>query len=385
MRRLLWVGDACVASGFARATHHTLDTLRHVWDVSVLGMNYRGDPHPYPYPVYPCFSGGDPFGIGRLVEIVQKTQPDCIVLQNDVWNVPYYMDRLKHAKIEIPVVVAAAVDGKNCQGWKLNDAALTVFWTRFAETQARLGGYTRPSSVVPLGVDLDIYRPVGQAEARNALQSLSGAKSKLPADAFLVLNVNRNQQRKRLDLTIEYFCEWVRQENVEDAYLMLHSCPTGESEYDLDQLMDYYGLRDRLLLMTPDIGQGIPEQYLPYIYSCADVQISTTQGEGFGLTTFEGMACGVPQIVPRWSALEELCEDAVLKVECTSTAVTQNRINVIGGVPDRSRFVDALIMAYESEDLRDEMRERGFRVVHQDQYRWENVGAAFAQAIDGIA
>ncbi len=38
--KLLWVGDATVATGFAKVTHNVLDVLKEHWDVSVLGLNY---------------------------------------------------------------------------------------------------------------------------------------------------------------------------------------------------------------------------------------------------------------------------------------------------------------------------------------------------------
>jgi hypothetical protein len=92
-KRLLWVGDAGVPSGFARATHAILDTLRHHYDVTVLGMNYLGDPEVrrlYPYDIYPAAPGGDGLGVGRLVWVCDRVHPDVIVIQNDGWFIPYY-------------------------------------------------------------------------------------------------------------------------------------------------------------------------------------------------------------------------------------------------------------------------------------------------------
>ena len=103
MKRLLWIGDVACPSGFARATHETLDTLRHVYDVTVLGMNYRGDPaRPddefgkyhvdgrWPYQIYAAAPGGDAFGVGRLIFMCDLVKPDVIVIQQDGWNVPHY-------------------------------------------------------------------------------------------------------------------------------------------------------------------------------------------------------------------------------------------------------------------------------------------------------
>lgn len=394
VRKLLWIGDACVATGFARATHKTLEVLSQTWDVTVLGINHRGDPDVaarYPYPIYPCFVG-DFFGYKRIADVVNKKMGgvDCIVIQNDVWNIPGYVKTIREAGINAPIVGAIAVDGKNCQGFKLNDLALSIFWTQFGEDEARLGGFTGKAAVVPLGVDLDLYalnEPSDLSLLRQHIRPNLTANEdstfdvKKLRDSFIVGNVNRNQQRKRMDLTVEYFCKWVSDYDVNDAFLMLHSCPTGEQEYDVLQLMTYYGCQDRLFLLEPDIGQGVSEDQMPWVYRCMDVLISTTQGEGMGLTTMEAMACGIPCIVPRWSALEDWAS-AAIQIPCSTFAATQNRIGVIGGVPDREPFVEALQALYASPKLRETTSQAGLDLMREPRFRWENIGVAFEAAID---
>lgn len=377
MRRLLWIGDAVVSTGFGRCTHHVLEEVRGTWDVHVLGLNYLGDPHPYPYAIYPCWPGGDGFGIRRTKALTEKIRPDLVVIQNDPWNVREYREQLSP---EIPVVASMPVDGKNCKaGRELNGLTLGIFWTQFGVGEARDGGYMGPVDVIPLGVDLDVYRPLDRTECR----TVAGIPKHL-RDAFIVGNVNRNQPRKRLDLTVEYFVEFARRVGVENVALYLHLAPTGELGYDVKQLMHYYGIKGRLVLGTPEIGQGIEERYMPTVYGCFDVQLTTTQGEGWGLTTMEGMACGIPQVVPDWAALGEWATAAV-RIPCTTFAVTpQYTINALGGVPDRRGTVEALVALYESERARRETREAGLELVSRSEYRWENIGRRFVEALDRV-
>lgn len=380
MKKLLWVGDAGCPSGFARATHETLDALRHSFDVTVLGINYRGDPHPYPYPLYTVFPGGDPMGVGRFLWMCDLVEPDVIVIQQDGWNFPSYVRQLAKAPehASIPVVAAVAVDGQNFQGRWLEGVALAIFWTQFALDEARLGGYAGAATVIPLGVDLDTYYPIDRYEAR------SRRLPKQLDDAFIVGNVNRNQPRKRWDLTVKYFAAWVNANKIDNAYLYLHVAPTGDMGCDVVQLARYYGIVDRLILSEPEMWYGVPEHEMRDIYNCFDVQVSTTQGEGFGLTTFEGMACGIPQIVPDWSALGELTKEAALLVPCTSTAIGPPYVNVLGGIADEASFIRKLDAIYASQSVQASLRERGLKRVHEQRFRWPIIGQTFTEAVENV-
>jgi glycosyltransferase involved in cell wall biosynthesis len=340
-------------------------------------LNYRGDPHAYPYPIYPAYLGGDFFGVKRLAEIVAKLQPEMIVIQNDPWNIPAYTEQLKGYAGK--VVGAIAVDGKNCRGGALNRMTRAIFWTKFAQQEALRGGMRIPSGVVGLGVDLDIYKPASRIAARQTI-GLPG----VPDNAFIIGNVNRNQPRKRLDLTVQYVAEWVRERALRDVFLYLHVAPTGDHGYDVEQLIHYYDMRGRLILSEPEVWKGLTEPDLALTYQTFDVQLTTSQGEGWGLCTMEGMACGIPQIVPDWSALGEWPGDAVLKVPCPTTIATPGRINSIGGVADKTAVIAALDALYASHhgQLWSRYRQRGLELVRRPEFRWENIGLAFAEELD---
>jgi len=383
-RRLLWIGDAGVSTGFARCTHEILKVVREHFDVHVLALGYDGDPHPVQnqFPIYRC-SGGDGIGIARTDELIGKIGPAVCVIQNDPWNFPYYLQRTGTT----PVVGIVAIDGKNCRGSLLNGLQHAIFWTKFGEEQARLGGYSGESTVVPLGVDLNIYRPLDKAAIREkmSMPKVLGQRG-LPEDTFIVGVVGRNQHRKRLDLTLEYFAEWIHEYDVADAALWIQQAPTGERAFDLEQLAKYYRITDRLIVtaVTKD-QQGVPEELLARIYNVFDVMMTTTQGEGWGLPQMEGMACGVPQVVPQWSALGEWAT-AAEQVPCYSHAATPSTghsfaPNVIGGIADRREFCAALDRVYRSKERRSHMIDAGFKLCDKREHRWSSIGVATADAI----
>jgi len=387
-KNLLWIGDAGVPSGFARATHETLAHMMDDFNITVMGINYRGDPHPYPYEIFAAMPGGDWAGIGRLIwmcDYITKKHGalDVIVIQNDPWNIPMYTRTLKTKTkqyngeyADVPVVAAVAVDGLNCAGANLNDLKLAIFWTQFGLDEARKGGYDGPATVIPLGVNQNIYKPMDRVEARLNVG--------LPSDfseAFIVGNVNRNQPRKRLDLTIRYFAEWVKGNNIEDAFLYLHVAPTGDTGVDVLGLMKYYGVAERLLLATPQTWYGESEAHMAATYNAMNVLMTTTQGEGFGLTTLEAMACGVPCIVPKWAALGDWALDAARFVHCSSMAIGPPYVNVLGGVADEQDCLDALDQMHRDESLRREFSEVGLERASEERFRWSNIGREFNSAV----
>lgn len=390
---LLLIGDAACDSGFARGTHAYADGLAVDYEVHILGLNYRGDPHDYPYKIYPAYLGGDGFGVGRLKELLPKIQPSVIVIQNDPWNFLPYLDEIdayvKETKQEsIPVVGIVAVDGKNCRSKNLNKCRSVVFWTHYGLEQARLGGYHGPAHVVPLGVNLEAFNPLDRTLARAHLfgQEVENEPTKriLPRkwhEAFIVGNVNRNQPRKRLDLTIEYFAEWVKSYDVKNAYLYMHVCPTGDQGWDILQLMKYYGVMDRLILVEPGVFKGVSDEMLRITYASMNVLVSTTQGEGMGLPAMEAMAMGIPTIGPDWAAYGDWAKDAMMLVPCTGTAATFDNINAIGGVVGKDEFIAALQLMYADEETRRTYGERGLNLMARPEYRWESVGKGVADAV----
>lgn len=375
-RRLLWIGDAACQTGFARNTHGVLHWLQETWDIAVLGINYKGDPHPFSYPIYPCLPGGDFLGFGRTEAILKEVRPDVVVIQNDTWHFPGYFEKIQHA---VPTVGVIAVDGKNCRGDYLQELDHGIFWTQFGLDEARAGGFTKPASVIPIGIDQEFWCPGSRDEARKKIYKTQYNDVK---DAFILLNINRNQERKRFDLTLRYFAEWIRHNKPENPILHLHVAPTGDiNGYDCQDLARYYGILDNVIFVESRLNKGPNDYQMRDIYRAADLGISTTQGEGWGLTTMEGFACGLPAILPDWSALGEWARPGAWMVPCTSTSVTV-RNSVIGGVIDEKQCIEALQVLYADQVYRRRLASDARALAAEPSFRWKAIGAMFNTALE---
>lgn len=365
--RLLWIGDAVTPTGFATVTHSMLEHLHTGWDVTVSGVNYDGAPHAFPYEIMPAYQGGDMWGMDRFAHVCAEFAPDVVVINSDPWNVAGFMRRAPKA---VPVVAYMPVDGLNLDRavvTQLKKLTAAMWYSDFGHGEAVKSGFRGERLVIPHGLDAKLFRPVDKVSARQALD--------LPTDAFIVGNVNRNQPRKRLDLTVQYFAEWVRTHRIKDTYLLLH-CAKHDIGWNLESLARHHGVANRVIFTGSDhLREAAETSQMPLVYSALDIQVSTTSGEGWGLTTMEGMACGVPQIVPAWAALAEWAEPAI-QVPC-SVQLAHPGISTIGALPDKAPFIEALQGLYHDEEKRRNISARGLRFVRQADFSWTTVARQF--------
>jgi glycosyltransferase involved in cell wall biosynthesis len=372
--KLLWIGDAVVQTGFARVTHNVLAHLTGLFDIHVLGVGHLGDPcRQYPYDIYPASLGGDAFGFGRVKPLCDGIQPDLICINNDPWNVTQYLQEIPK---EVPVVAYMPVDAPN-QGsaGALTRLSRAIAYTNFGRKELYVGGFNGRCDVIPHGVDTATYYPTSKEECRARLKGLPNSD-----DVFIVSNVNRNQPRKRLDLTIQYWANWwIKAGQPKNAFLALH-CTRVDLGWNVDQLAKYYGIEKNFFLVSRKMTHHtmVLEHELRLVYGLADVNLSTTLGEGWGLTQMESMACGIANAVPRYSALGEWPNGAVEYTEVDRYDTTPSGINTIGGVPSLDSTVAAIDKLYRDRDYREDLGRRGRELVTQSKFNWTEIAKQFA-------
>ena len=136
----------------------------------------------------------------------------------------------------------------------------------------------------------------------------------IPNEAFVLLNLNRNQPRKRYDLLIMAFVELICKYPTKQIFLMC-VCDKGEKGgwWIFEIFQRELKLRNvstemfanRLMVSSQDMI--FKDEDINMFYNVADVGISTADGEGFGLCQFEQMGVGVPQVVPDIGGFKEFC------------------------------------------------------------------------------
>ena len=86
----------------------------------------------------------------------------------------------------------------------------------------------------------------------------------------------------------------------------MHTEPKDHNGQDLVAILDFLKLSDGQVLLS---REKLPMEHLAMIYNMADCTINISDAEGFGLATFESLACGTPIMVNMTGGLQEQVTD----------------------------------------------------------------------------
>ena len=146
--------------------------------------------------------------------------------------------------------------------------------------------------LVPCGVDLARFQPLGRSEARNEL-GLNGHK--------VLLFVGRIEALKGLDLLIRTAAQL---DSDDVQVLVVGSDADGSGEIDrLKQMADDLDVGGSI-----DFVGRVPQERLAWYYSAADVCVVPSYYESFGLMALESLACGTPVVASRVGGLPTIVQ-----------------------------------------------------------------------------
>lgn len=344
--------------------------------------------------VYDAFLNEEPkskgFGETLIVDYLNRIQPDILIIYNDLVVITTLLDeiekKLPSRRFKIyPYIDIVYQNEKNIMIEKINSIVdggimFTEYWKNTIVTQ----GFTKQLFVLEHGFSTDQYYPVPKHLARQFFT--------LSDEDFVIVNLNRNQPRKRWDICMMVFVKFVAMNRDKRIRMIIAASMNGS--WDLIDIMisetRKYGMslediKKHLVIMQNP--QQLTDFDINVMYNAADVGINTCDGEGFGLCNFEQAGVGVPQVVPNIGGFKDFFDNdnAIVLDPKWSFYCDHSRDFVSGeaqicAVDD---YVKGLQFLMDNPDSRKAMGEKA-RSTIVNKYLWKDKGGLFNSIIEDI-
>ncbi len=272
--------------------------LNHNSNKSLIAKLWRYCQRSWYYPYTVTQQKADIFHVidhsyGHLVYWLKQTGQPIIVTCHDLANFIYPENIYSDAKLPF---ISLLTWKFAVQGMKIADQVVAISSNTAKDIERMLNIQT---TIIPNAID-SVFRPL----LPNEVKHFRREQGILP-DQICLLNVGSVVPRKNINTILKTLK--VLKERGSDVHLW----KTG-ADFNLDQkkLIRSQGLDNFITYLgQPDL------QTLVQIYNAADVLLSPSLYEGFGMTVLEAMACGIPVITSNVSSLPEVAGDAGILVD----------------------------------------------------------------------
>ena len=246
----------------------------------------------------------------------------------------------------------------------------------------------------PHGFDEKLYYPVDMKIARMFYG--------FDENAFLVLNLNRNQPRKRWDIAIMAWVEFVaRHYDINKNNDNNDNNTSRPVKFIIGtQMVGYWDLMDLVkheckirgipfdyvknTIHGINLPQRLSDREINILYNSCDVGLNCADGEGFGLCSFEGAALGKAQVSSNVGGMKEfLTNDNSILVDPVSFIYLDNKSKGISGkaaITNPTDYANAFWKYFNDPDLLIQ-HGRNSRSNILTNYRWSSLVQYFHKNI----
>ncbi len=242
--------------------------------------------------VKPIDGFGDPT---LLRSLLVSERPDALLLFTD----PRFFNHIWHMENEIRNVCPIAY-------WHLWDSPLAPQFNRYVYDSCDLinciNWHTyefaskwapERTNYVPHAVPPDLYRPLSDVEVKAAKLKLLGPER---MDHFIVLYVSRNATRKMTPDVMASFKDFLDQlektHGHRKATLVMHTDPIDQEGTSLPEYANLFDIARDVIYSKERVEFGM----MNTLYNIADVLVSRSCAEGFGLSVLEAKMAGTPVV-----------------------------------------------------------------------------------------
>jgi glycosyltransferase involved in cell wall biosynthesis len=411
VRLLIWGHHS--ATGFGTVTMQLAERfLAAGIDVRVLAVNHRGEPvrGPLAGRVWPAGIFGNDFGgnisadairgaFWRKLDPTDDWQPDAGLVIADVSGLLGHIGPATEASIaawrSIPILHYCPIEGDNLvptwrELWSMvRPVAMSDYGQRVIS-----GHIGRWVPRIYHGVDTSVFRPVSLRDPAivdgKRLLTKEACKEHFGlAGRKIILRADRNAIRKFYPALFAAFVPIAEADPSVD--LLLHCAandPIGDDLVAEVMRMPEALRNGKRVWFTGmhDTFVGLSAEGLVALYNAADLYVTTTGGEGFGLTLAEALACEVPVVSNDWAAESEVVGPGGIMVPPLHDAYGEvvryhSTYGMDWAVPDPRAFVEPVLSLLAKPARRREMGAAGRKHV-QRSFSWDTAAAEFMTLLE---
>jgi glycosyltransferase involved in cell wall biosynthesis len=340
----------------------------------------------------------DGYGTQDLIrQLLKQQKPDILWFMTDPRFYTWLWEIEDEIRCNVPMIYYHVWDNRpypkfNKPYYASNDVIATI--SKVTDDIVRNVAPEVETYYIPHAVDMDIFKehPDEQVSAFR--------KRVFPNDVnkkFTVFWNSRNARRKNPGSVVWWFNDFLNIVGKDKARLLMHTDPKDPHGPDLEAIIGELGLTNGEVMFSP--GRVGPQD-LAAFYNIADVTVSLSDAEGFGLSTLESLACETPIVVPKTGGLQEQVKNddgeefgVELPVASQMIVGSQEVPFIFEDRVNKDDFVNALVKLFNmSEEERKLLGKKGrehldknynmqklmhkwdelFTEIHQKHGSWEN-------------
>lgn len=268
--RVIWISDfAPQGSGYLNISVPLCTGLTNLGhDVKVIGLSYDGRQNDYPFNCVPCANFSD--AMAMITNLKAMFNPDFCVVALDIPLQENFLKVLAEKKIP-HIAITPLESDPLCFSWANLLSMITKVFviSEFGAKECQTKG-VESAEHIEVGVDTDLWRRRTPAE-KDAFRDGLG----IPKDAFVILTVADNQERKNLGKSLEIVSKFKKVTGCKLRYLLVtrEKSPVG---WKLRDLAMEYDIASELMIFE----RGMSQDALWGIYATSDAFLLTSKGEG---------------------------------------------------------------------------------------------------------
>lgn len=312
--KILTISDhPLMPSGVATQTKYFIEGLLKSGKYTVISLggaikhqNYqpiRTEEWKENWTIFPVDNFGDP---NIIRSILRSEKPDILWFMTDPRFYGWLWNMANEIRPLVPMVYYHVWDNYpyptyNKSFYDSNDIIVSI--SKLTDDIVKTVAPEVESHYLPHAIDPNFFFPMSEEEITKARKAHF---PKIKDDTMIVFWNSRNARRKQPGAIIWWFKEFLDKVGKDKAILLMHTNPKDPNGPDLEAILKELKLDDGSVLFS---SQATPPEHLRLMYNMADVTVSASDAEGFGLSTLESLNCGTPIIVPRTGGLQEQATD----------------------------------------------------------------------------